>query len=71
MSAPRNVNTLLYACRPLADGRWELTTKAGKFRTASNSEAGHKARCGEWPAGTPVVLHIWTRGTVVKILHLR
>lgn len=76
MAAPRNVRTTLISVESTGDGRHTLNTNDGAFNTALRSEAN--AQASSWvrrnsgvkvvfPGGLPVMLHVWTRGTVVKL----
>lgn len=76
MAAPRVIRTVIISAEAIGDGRYTLITHDGKFNTALRSEAN--AQAASWvrrnrglkvvfPGGLPAVLHIWTRGTVVKL----
>lgn len=67
MAAPYTTHTVVYRAVRQPNGTLELHTNDGRFRTAKNSQASTQLRVGEFPGGLPVTLHIWTRGTVVKV----
>jgi len=67
MANPRNLRTVVYRAEKNRNGTMTLHTNDGTFNTALNSEAGRQVRAGSFPGGLPATLHIWTRGTVVKL----
>lgn len=67
MANPYNLRTVIYRAARQSNGTLELHTNDGVFRTAKNSQASTQLRATEFPGGVPATLHIWTRGTVVKL----